>query len=219
MVSYLYDPDGFFQGNLETAGVKTLLSGPYRIDESEPFVSAAAQLASPLEQLALFIEEVSIDISYGEIDDNKEDIVALHPGSGSPSKNWSFESWVELAKRIYTDRPETTFLIISGEAETETIPAFLDLLQQAELPYRHLDQLPLPEVGKHLQVANFFLGHDSGISHLAASTGIDGLILFGPTIPEIWAPQSPGFDYIRAPGKQLGHLSVDEVWKHLPQRR
>ena len=46
VVSYLFDPDGYFRGNLERAGVETIVQCPYKIDEDGE--SAARQLAAPL---------------------------------------------------------------------------------------------------------------------------------------------------------------------------
>jgi ADP-heptose:LPS heptosyltransferase len=35
------------------------------------------------------------------------------------------------------------------------------------------------------------IGHDSGITHLAAAVGTTTLALFGPTDPYVWGPRSP----------------------------
>ncbi len=212
VVSYLYDPDGYFSGNLERAGVQTLISGPFRMDESPGVLSAAHQLATPLERLALFLEEPFIEVSYGPVESFPAKTVALHPGSGSPSKNWSFEGWAQLAYKIVEEVPEVSFLIISGEAEHETINDFLKMLDEKNVSYRQAHHLPLPEVGRLIQGCSLFLGHDSGISHLAASTGVNGLVLFGPTKPEIWAPQHPAFRSIQAPEKKMGNFKASAIF-------
>jgi heptosyltransferase-2 len=214
VVSYLYDPDGFFAGNLERAGVETLIRGPFRMDETAR--SAPEQLAEPLGQLALFLEKPYVEVSYGEPDrvTDSGPAIAIHPGSGSASKNWAFESWINLASEIVQGIPTASFLIISGEAEEETIGDFLDLLDKKGIPYQHANQSVLSGLGRMLQACDLFLGHDSGISHLAASTGLAGLALFGPTDPAIWAPQHPAFDFIKAPGGQLGDLSWEAVRDH-----
>ena len=49
--------------------------------------------------------------------------------------------------------------------------------------------LPLPDLAQQLQACAAFVGHDSGISHLAAALGLPSLILWGDTIEEIWWPQ------------------------------
>jgi ADP-heptose:LPS heptosyltransferase len=39
-----------------------------------------------------------------------------------------------------------------------------------------------------VQSADLYLGHDSGISHLAAWSGVKCGLLFGPTDAKIWTP-------------------------------
>ena len=158
VISYLYDPDGFFSSNLEKAGVETLITGPYKMDESEPFVATPLQLAAPLEQLALFLEKPFVELSYGKTKTHDHPVVAIHPGSGSPSKNWSLEGWVEIASRIHSAHPETRFLIIGGEAETETIGEFLNFLNEKEIPHEQALHLELNELAREIAACDFFPG-------------------------------------------------------------
>jgi ADP-heptose:LPS heptosyltransferase len=37
--------------------------------------------------------------------------------------------------------------------------------------------------------ADLFIGHDSGLTHLAAALGVNTVALFGPTDPNRWAPR------------------------------
>ena len=52
IISYLYDPDGFFSGNLRRAGVKHLIEVSHKVDPEGDH--ASRQLARPLERLALY---------------------------------------------------------------------------------------------------------------------------------------------------------------------
>ena len=217
VVSYLYDPDGFFADNLKIAGVKTLILCPFRPIETEPFVSAAIQFAKPLEQLALFLDDVELDLHYPKpvtlpVSETGP-VIALHPGSGSPKKNWRFESWIEVLSTIKTKVPEAQFLITSGEAEETIIGQFLTLLNAANIPHHHLQGHSLTELGAIYRQVDYFLGHDSGISHLAASAGAAGLLLFGPTNPEIWAPVSRRMKFLRAANASPAGITVAEVLK------
>lgn len=224
VISYLYDPDGYFRENLERCGVKTFFPGPHRIDESrDPKTPAATQLAKPLENLALFLETPHVALDFDETtrdaaaaffpDDSSPDTlwIALHPGSGSPRKNWSFEGWIAVARRLHAADPATRFVITSGEAEDTVIGDFLGLMSAAGLPHRHAAHLPLPVLGAVLQRCRLYLGHDSGISHLAAACGVSGLLLFGPTDPEIWAPKNPGIRPLVAPDGDLSKIEADQV--------
>jgi ADP-heptose:LPS heptosyltransferase len=35
----------------------------------------------------------------------------------------------------------------------------------------------------------FFIGNDSGISHMAAALDLPTLVIFGPTNPKVWSPR------------------------------
>ncbi len=211
VVSCLYDPDGYFAGNLRVAGVQTLVSCPYRPNEQPPHVPAALQFAQPLESLGLFLDDPSLAIAYpGEVEVAPATI-ALHPGSGSPRKNWGQDNWLAVLAALHREKPERRFLITSGEAETETIGPFLKKLESAGLPFQHLPSAPLPELGAIYGRIEGYLGHDSGLSHLAASAGARSLLLFGPTEAGIWAPQSPRTEVLRAPQGRLDLLPPETV--------
>lgn len=218
VISYLYDPDGYFGGNLLRAGVETLFLGPYRMDQSEPFRHASRQLARPLEGLALYLEDLEVVFPYPTqcvaLERQERSLrVALHPGSGSPSKNWSFESWIEVASCLYRDNPRMEFFIVSGEAEASVIDQFLLLFEKSGLPYRRLDSVPLPELAGILSGMDLFLGHDSGVSHLAASAGVPCVLLFGPTDPRVWAPPHRSVTVLQAPGGDLSRIRPLQVVK------
>jgi ADP-heptose:LPS heptosyltransferase len=215
VVSCLYDPDGWFAGNLRVAGVKTLLSCPYRPDETPPHTPAAVQFAKPLESLGLYLEDARLDLDYASapasLPATDGTIVALHPGSGSAKKNWSAAGWVEVLSALHREGRVARCLITSGEAEGEVIGAFLSQLRDADVPHDHLENRPLAELGAIYRRIGGFLGHDSGLSHLAASAGAKGLLLFGPTEPGIWAPVSPEVRVLRAADGSLGSLPVEAV--------
>lgn len=204
IVSYLYDPDGFFHANLEKAGAKTVIRASHRVDEALG-KSAAAQLAEPLESLALFLEEPFVSLG---IERKPQRRIAIHPGSGSPLKNWGFENWAETAKRLHEKLPDHEFLVVSGEAESETISEFLQLLK---IPHQSLAGAPLPDVARELAQCALFLGHDSGVSHLAGAADVPSVVVFGPTDPAIWAPQNPQVKTLRTPNHQLASVQVSAV--------
>lgn len=211
VISYLFDPDGHFCGNLERIGVQTLISGPFKMDESPEAKPAPQQLAEPLEQLALFLDQDYLEIDYNGKQKRTTPTVAIHPGSGSPAKNWSLTGWVELAEGIQKQQPEVQFLISSGEAEYETISEFTQLLSNAGIAFQHLTNLSLVELAQQISSCQFYIGNDSGVGHLAATTGVPGLILFGASQPHVWAPRHPAMNHLVAPDQQLGLLSAEQI--------
>jgi heptosyltransferase III len=219
IVSYLFDPDGFFEANLRRAGAKNILLAWRKLDDSD---HAARQLARPLEQLALYLEDAGATVHPSAEDEaaaraflgeESHSLIALHPGSGSAKKNWPLEHWATLGRQITTAGPTLRLVLIGGEADHRQ----LAVLQEAwrGLPVTVARDLPLPHLAAVLARCRLFLGHDTGISHLAASAGTPCVLLFGPTDPDIWAPQNPAVRVLQAPEKNLANLAPAEVWRQV----
>ncbi len=212
VVSYLFDPDGIFETNLRRAGVKCFLSAHVRIDDS---IHAAHQLARPLQSLALYLDDPAATIFTSDADRTFADgflgeengpILALHPGSGGVRKNWPLERWRELIAQLIAQ--PVRLLVVGGEAEHTTL-AELDGAFPGRL--RFARDLPLPQLAALLARCSGFVGHDSGISHLAAAVGTPSVLLFGPTDPQVWAPANLRVRVLAAPGGDLSRIEPSEV--------
>jgi heptosyltransferase-2 len=77
-------------------------------------------------------------------------------------------------------------------------------------PVQFAENLPLPHVAALLD-GMLFVGHDSGISHIAAAVGARCILLFGWTDPEIWAPANANVTVLRAPEGEMRLLCVQSV--------
>ena len=225
VVSYLYDPDGFFAGNLRRSGVKNLIEASSKIDEEGDH--AVRQLARPLERLALYLhddgelllrpspEDQAVADRFLPSAADPRPFVAIHPGSGGERKNWPSERWAEIGRFLLAQPPETRprLLLVGGESDGKTLAAlraaWQGLTDKGDLLLA--ENLPLPNLAALLARCRLFLGHDSGISHLAAAVGVRCVLLFGPTDPDIWAPPHATVEIVRAPDRTLSTLQVATV--------
>lgn len=215
VVSYLFDPDRFFENNLRRAGVKNFLAAYARIDDSQ---HAAQQLARPLEKLALFLDDAAARVHPSDQDQAlagrfvgqaTAPLIAMHPGSGSLRKNWPAANWASLAQWLHQAEPKATLVLVGGEADDVPLATV-----QAALPAGRVllaQNLPLPHLAAVLQRCRLFIGHDSGISHLAAAAGTPCVLLFGPTDPAVWAPANAGVKVVAAPDGDLSRLPLGTV--------
>lgn len=198
VVSFLYDPDGHFRASIERIGVKTLIECSPIVQPGGPH--ASRQLARGLEKIALFLEDEHLLRAHFPRRPDGRERIAIHVGSGSEKKNWPLAHWQQVAESF--GPKEVIFITGEAEAERGIQPIGRDCWHA----------LPLPELAARLATCTAFLGHDSGVSHLAAACGVPSLLLFGPTDPAIWAPPQPWVRVLRNPTQELAFLTVEQVY-------
>ena len=186
IISYLYDPDDIFKTNVARCSRAQFIGGPHRPDESAKG-HATEVFLKPLERLAVFdadpVPRLSLVVQESAQPDGST--IALHPGSGSQQKNWPESHWKELLLRLATERA-FELLLIGGEAEGGQLENYAKILPEGRV--RVARSLPLKELARQLKDCAGFIGHDSGITHLAAAVGLPTLALWADTNVNIWRP-------------------------------
>jgi heptosyltransferase III len=217
IISYLYDPDEIFRTNVGRTTKAQFIQGQHRPDENAK-VHATSVFLKPLEQLAIFDPDPipRVTVPNGEtflLPGTKW--IAVHPGSGSERKNWPAAHWSKLLKWIETST-DRNILLIGGEAEGERVENLARILDANR--FRRAERLPLAHLAALLSQCELFIGHDSGISHLAAAVGCRALILWGPSSRAIWQPNSERVQVIEASEGNLEQLAVDDVIQELQKQ-
>jgi heptosyltransferase-3 len=215
IVSYLYDPDNIFRSNVGRCSRAQFIAGPHRPNERESIPAAKVYL-KPLERLAIFdadpVPRLSLNSNpdqgradpamagpgravhpessgsrrFSESRAERVPTLALHPGSGSESKNWPEANWAALLQHLVRET-SVNLLLIGGEAEGERLQRLSAGLPRARTEVAQ--NIALAELARKLQRECLgFIGHDSGISHLAAALGLPGLVLWGDAAEGIWRP-------------------------------
>ena len=215
--NYLHDPVGQVRSNLLLAGAKQVLSGSPIIKRGP----AVPFLLEPLQALAIYETDgtPALDFPAALRARGRARLQALglrgrpmvvHPGSGSPTKNWPAERFVEIMRRLQAAGRETVAVL--GEADVAEAAVLARELP--EMPV--LAGLTLTELAATLAECGAFLGNDSGIAHLAAAVGLPTTAIFGPSDADVWAPRGRGgVTVLRAPEKELERLTVAAVWAAL----
>lgn len=212
IVSYLFDSAGILQDNLKRCGIKMFIAGPSKLSGHE---HAALQLSRPLEEIGLHLKNPAARIYPTQVDrqlaqdflgNSSKPVVALHPGSGSETKNWPIEKWKKLGEHLFS--ADRTVVVIAGEADEERSRQLETAWK--DKPARFAKNLALPHLAALLETS-VFIGHDSGVSHIAAAVGARSILLFGPTDPAVWAPANESVIVLRAPEGDLRLLAHDKV--------
>ncbi len=207
IVSFLYDPDGLFRDNVRRVTKAQFVAGPHRPNEGAAS-HATEQLMVPLQRFAIFdadpVPRLGMQAAGAT---NAPRLVAVHVGSGSETKNWAEENWAELLA-TWIEQTDWRIVLVGGDCEGERVERLSRALPEGRR--RIWFNRPLTELASDLASCAFFVGHDSGISHLAAAAGARGLVLWGPTNETVWRPLSDRFLTLRHAGG-LARLPVSVV--------
>ncbi len=124
------------------------------------------------------------DAGYRDI---RVPLIAMHPGSGGTRKCWPLGHFFGLAERLEKgDNP--FFVIFSGPAENGIAGKRIDEFVERHQRAVHVRNEELATVSALLSRCRFYIGNDSGITHLASAVGGNVIALFGPTDPLFWGP-------------------------------
>lgn len=110
-------------------------------------------------------------------------LAIVHPGSGSIHKCLSSEKVVSILRLL--DRKGFSPIVLEGPADHDAVERVLKSVSNKPPILQSPDLTTLAGI---LAQATMYLGHDSGITHLAALLGIRTIAIFGPTDPLRWAP-------------------------------
>ena len=216
IISYLYDPDELFRGNVQRCSKAQYIAGPHRPDERGR-LHATEVFLQPLERLAIFgadpVPRLDVWLTLGADRDGllgamaARRALALHPGSGSERKNWPEREWESLIRRLVSGG-DWHLLLVGGEAEGDRLRRLSRLAPVDRLTVAQ--NQPLPLLAEQLAGCRGFVGHDSGISHLAAAVGLPGVSIWGGSSEGIWRPRSERFRVVSSP-EGLAGVTVEQV--------
>ena len=222
IISYLNDDDNVFVKNIIKIGVKNIInhnplpiinrSGRH-LDQSiktdkkkhiidhllVPFISLGIESNDLFRTAEIYLTEnqkvFASDFIHSRASNNSnKKLVAIHPGSGSKKKNWPVMRYSKVVKHLIDNGVK--LIIIAGPAEENVITDISkDVSMESVIV---LKDMTLPSIAAILNRVDFYLGNDSGISHIAAAVNTPSLLIFGPTDPDIWAPIGENSRVIKA---------------------
>ena len=112
--------------------------------------------------------------------------IAIAPYSNWKSKDWSLLNYEKLLQRNIFQNYTIILTGLSNDIADEEIME--NLLSQKNLKVLNFFDVPLSQMGPIFSICDLFIGSDSGLMHLAASSGCKTIGLFGPTDDKVYGP-------------------------------
>jgi heptosyltransferase-3 len=204
VVAFFGDKDGRIRRNLRTL----LPRVPVHVFPSFPPENADIHVAQhvaqclkaaglPVEPKAALEAARGAALIGGTLPFQRGRSIVFHPGSGTLKKNFPLDFWLDLIRRAqdvpFFKGEKATLLL--GPAEEPVCAFFAKNLG----PYR-TEIVSCPDktgLTSLLRGAGLYVGHDSGVTHLAAMLGTPTVALFKESRVEQWAPLGPAVRVIQ----------------------
>ncbi len=115
-------------------------------------------------------------------------IVVVHVSAGNPFRRWPSASFVELVRRLASTDPKRRIILTSGPSDAAAAAAIArDARAQLAADERpaivECGEFDLAELRALVGRAALYIGGDSGPLHIAGTTGVPVVGLYGPTLP------------------------------------
>ncbi len=140
-------------------------------------------------------------------------LVLIHPGAGSKRKRWPLEKFVEVGAAI-RKMNSCDIIYLIGPAESDLLPL---VKNQGGGRFQIRQVEDLAQVLAFMKAANYFIGNDSGLTHLSAFMGVPTVAIFGPSSPNRWAPIGPATKVLRGKVDCAACFEVEKRNCEVPQ--
>ncbi len=123
-------------------------------------------------------------------------LIVVHVSAGNPFRRWPASAFVTLLTRLVEHEPRRRILVVSGPSEQSAARSIGAQARSALGPLGGaiVDDLEfdLAELRALMDVAALFVGGDSGPLHVAGTSNVPVVGLYGPTLAARSAPWRPG---------------------------
>ncbi|MGZ8151482.1 MAG: putative lipopolysaccharide heptosyltransferase III [Methylovulum sp.] len=146
--------------------------------------------------------------SWPFLSDNNYAVLHVHPQWNY--KRWTVAGWVEIGNFC---KKSGLKVVLSGGPAPEEIDYVASIAEGlSEDTINLAGKLSLAQLAYIMSKAKLFIGPDTGITHLAAATGIPVVAIYGPTNPVKWAPWPNYYQQNKNPFNRIGDQQVNNIF-------
>ncbi|MGE4056512.1 MAG: glycosyltransferase family 9 protein [Vicinamibacterales bacterium] len=127
---------------------------------------------------------------------DSDPVIVLHVSAGNPFRRWAVASFAEVAAALAAGDKRRRIVVTSGPSEAAAAGAVIEaaraaLPEDARARVLVCGEFTLAELRALLERAVLYVGGDSGPMHIAATSRVPIVSLYGPTLPARSAPWRP----------------------------
>jgi lipopolysaccharide heptosyltransferase II len=125
-------------------------------------------------------------------------VIVVHVSAGNPFRRWPLDSFAALATQLVQRDSSRRAIVVSGPSERAAASQVIDRARALLGPVDagailNCGEFDLDELRALVEGASLYIGGDSGPLHIASTSAVPIVGLYGPTLPVRSAPwRAPG---------------------------
>jgi predicted lipopolysaccharide heptosyltransferase III len=152
-------------------------------------IAAAQRGVTPVEMRSDSAAAAAVDRRLHQAQIGRDCVViVMHVSAGNPFRRWPAEHFARVAAALVRDDAARRIIITSGPSEHGAADRIAAVAQAAAGPAGRrivrCGEFDLAELRALVDRAGLYIGGDSGPLHIAATTNVPIVAVFGPTLPE-----------------------------------
>ena len=120
-------------------------------------------------------------------------VIVVHVSAGNPFRRWPLDAFAKLVEMLVLGGPSRRVVVTSGPSERDAAAHVVRQSQASLKPgdarrVLECDELSLDELRALMDLAALYVGGDSGPLHIASTSAVPIVGVYGPTLPARSAP-------------------------------
>ncbi len=119
-------------------------------------------------------------VLQNESEETRENRIVIHPFASSKKKSWGATKWVEVIYKLLNEYTNYDIHLVGAPNDLEEVSKIVNSPALEKVKTRlksHVGDFAIEETYALLQRAKLFIGHDSLVSHLAAETLTQSIVI------------------------------------------
>jgi ADP-heptose:LPS heptosyltransferase len=156
---------------------------------------------------AIVVDPHAVEMVRNRISPSREpvgiSIITLHAGAGSKTKiadfSYLFNTLLSKMDAI-SQRNKRRILVVLplGPADSDVVPRCQDVVESV-CQTLVMNYPSLQELACLLSISDYYIGNDSGVSHIAEAVGCPMTVFFTASNPHVWAPLGDHVEIVQLP--------------------
>jgi lipopolysaccharide heptosyltransferase II len=116
-----------------------------------------------------------------------DELIVIHVSAGNPFRRWPPDAFASLITMLLRRRPARRVMVVAGptdrDAAARVMGESLESLEMADRNHVVSADFTLDQLRALMERASLYIGGDSGPMHIASTTTVPIVGLYGPTLP------------------------------------